>query len=421
MRTPSVHVVADQRHVALVATEIVANRLRARPLLRLLIPTGATPLGMYAGLRAHATDGSLPAAHATAFGLDEYLGLGADDPRSFRAALLREAGPLGFGALRGMDGAAADPDAEAARYQALLDRAPIDLAVLGIGRDAHVAFDEPGSTADTGVRRVALEASTIDAAAEEFGGRENVPREALTTGMRTLLAAREVLVLATGAAKAEALHAMLEGAQGPEVPASLLRDHPGLTVVCDEAAAARLAPAPGRRSDRVIVVLGHREPGVSAEHRISAHSRARLLHAEELCLTDPPRAAVLTGFTHTGGLSEAEQMAREWTVPGVPLLLEVAGRDTAENASRSLPLILALGGVRRVVVVSSPWHVRARPYFAPYRRFGLHVDHSPGPPLRGWTHLLAGELAGLRAVPRRRTEAMGAVRVLSPADVAVGA
>ena len=99
----------------------------------------------------------------------------------------------------------------------------------------------------------------------------------------------------------------------------------------------------------MLVVLGHREPGISAEHRISAESRARLRHARASRRAGTPvRAAILTGYTSTGGLSEAEQMKGAWDEHDAPALLEVAGRNTAENASRSLPLLLALGEVRRV-------------------------------------------------------------------------
>src|ERR671923_103794 len=92
--------------------------------------------------------------------------------------------------------------------------APRDVAVLGLGRDAHVAFNEPGAHADDGVRRVALHPSTIAAAAADFGGLDRVPREALTVGLRTLLGARELLMLVSGPAKAEALRDMLEADQG---------------------------------------------------------------------------------------------------------------------------------------------------------------------------------------------------------------
>ena len=229
--------------------------------------------------------------------------------------------------------------------------------------------------------------------------------------MRTLRATREILVLVTGEEKARPLQAMLEGPVGPDAPASFLREHACMTVLCDRAAAGLLQPVASRGSDHVAVVLGHREPGRSPEHRISAHSRARLRRADRLCDQTPIRAVLLTGYTHTGGLSEAEQMAREWRRTDVPALLEVAGRNTAENAARSLPLILALGGVRRVSVVSSLWHLRVPFFFAPYRQFGLHVDLRPAPPLRGSAHLLAEELGALPGMAAQRRSAMGAVRL----------
>ena len=122
-----------------------------------------------------------------------------------------------------------------------------------------------------------------------------------------------------------------------------------------------------------MIVLGHREPSVSPEHRISDESRARLRRAERECRRDPPRAVILTGYTRSGGRSEAEQMEEEWSLPEVPVLLEDAGRNTAENASRSLPIIRAIGAIRRVTVVTSAWHLRAPYFFAPYRVFGLRL------------------------------------------------
>jgi glucosamine-6-phosphate deaminase len=411
MAPPSLLVLDDARHVGLTAAELVANRIRARTRARVLLPTGHTPRVLYAALRDHAADGSLPSEHMTVLGLDEYLGLGRDDPRSFRASLDGELAGIPIGRREALDGAAADPDAEATRYQAVLDTAPVDLAVLGLGRDAHVAFNEPGSQPGDGVRRVPLDPSTIAAAAADFGCAERVPREALTVGLRTLLAARELLLIVTGAEKADALCAAVDGPIGPDSPASLLRGHPCLTVLCDRAAAARLRPAVGRDSGHVAIVLGHREPGVSAEHRISAHSRARMARAVALCRQTPIRAVLLTGYTHTGSLSEAEQMARDWPLADVPVLLEVAGRNTAENASRSLPIVLALGVAARVSVVTSVWHLRARFFFAPYRAFGLELELRPARPLRGSAHLLAEEFGGLAGMARQRRAAMDAVRL----------
>jgi uncharacterized SAM-binding protein YcdF (DUF218 family) len=222
-----------------------------------------------------------------------------------------------------------------------------------------------------------------------------------------LLVARELLVTATGAERAVALRAMLQAVPAPSAPASLVRDHPRLTVVCDRAAAADLRPRPGYASDAVVVVLGHREPGISAEHRISDESRARLRRAVRVLARRPVRAAILSGYTATGGLSEAEQMKQSWPEHVAPALLEVAGRTTAENASRSLPLILALGGVRRVVVVSSTWHVRVPYFFAPYRDFGLEVDYRSTPLHGSWPRMLREELRGLPHARRQRRAAMG--------------
>jgi hypothetical protein len=161
----------------------------------------------------------------------------------------------------------------------------------------------------------------------------------------------------------------------------------------------------------IAIVLGHREPGISAEHRISAHSPTRLARAIRLCQETPIRAVVLTGYTHTAGLSEAEQMAPEWPLADVPVLLEVAGRNTAENASRSLPIVLALGVADRVSIVTSLWHLRAPYFFAPYRAFGFELSLCPARPGRGWAHLFAEELGGLAGMPRQRRAAMDAVRL----------
>ena len=404
-------VLSSARRVTLLAGEIVANRLRARPHLRLILPTGHTPLGMYEALRAHAADGSLPAAQAELFQLDEYRGLPPGDPRSYGSYLRRELAGIEFAALHGIDGAAMDAQTECARHQALLDAAPLDLVVLGLGRDGHVAFDEPGAPPDGGMRVVQLHATTRADAATDFGGIEGVPAEAFSVGLRTIRAARELLLLVTGEAKAEALQAMLEREACPASPASLLRDHPRLTVVCDREAASRLTPQPGWSSERAVIVLGHREPGLSAADRLSDESRARIRRAERVCARHAVRVVVLTGYSHTpDGLSEAEQMKAVWTVPGVPAVLEDAGRNTAENATRSLPLIRAIGDVRHVTVVTSAWHLRTLYFFAPYRALGLRLRFAGE--LRGpWLRMLLEEFRGAPRMRRQRREALAAMRL----------
>ena len=205
--------------VAQTAAELIANRLRARPRLRMLLPTGRTPLGVYAALRAHAARGELPSDVATVFQLDEYRGLG---PRR-RAQLRRLPASVSSAASRSAPSTASTapprirtPSATATSGSST--RRPIDLAVLGLGHDGHVAFDEPGSSLESGTRVVALHPQTRADAAAEFGGLEHVPTHALTVGLRTLLAARELLVLVTGAGKAEALRSMLARAARQRLP-----------------------------------------------------------------------------------------------------------------------------------------------------------------------------------------------------------
>src|SRR4051794_31200486 len=354
---------------------------------------------MYAALRAHARYGELASHEATVLQLDEYAGLGPADRRSRAAALADELRGIALGALHRLDGGAADLAAECARHQALIDEAPLDLAVLGLGEDGHVAFDEPGSRLDEVTRVVRLNDRTR---AEAVGA----PPEALTVGLGSLLSARELLLVATGTARAPALRAALVDPPGAATPASLLRAHPRLTVLCDRDAARDLPPHAG--GHHVCVVLGHREPSISAEHRISHESLGRLHKAEWIARRRPTLAAVLTGYTSTGGLSEAEQMRAAWSVADVPPLLEVAGRDTAENASRSLPLVLALGDARRVTVVTSAWHVRAPYHFRAWRDYGLEVGFAFD--WRGdWRRMLAHELHAMRTMPSERRRALAAM------------
>jgi glucosamine-6-phosphate deaminase len=404
-------VLDDPARVGLIGAELVANRLRARRGLRLLLPTGRTPEGMYAALRTHADEHGLPTEHASVFQLDEYAGLGPHDPRSFAATLSGELDGMRFASLHLLDGAAADPVAEARRHQALLDAAPIDLAVLGLGRDGHVAFDEPGTLPEEDARVVALDPTTIADAAGAFGGEAHVPRQAMTVGLRTLHEARAILLLVTGEAKAEALRALIEDPISTRRPASLLREHPRLTIIADRAAAALLAERRGARSGRALVVLGHREPNGGSEHLASEASFARLHHAAHIAHREPVRLAVMTGWTTTGGLSEAEQMLTAWNEPDTPALLEVAGRNTAENASCTLPLLLASGVIEHVTVVTSAWHLRAHYFFAAYRRYGLRIDADPARHHGPWLRMLAHEARELPAMARERRAALAAMRL----------
>jgi glucosamine-6-phosphate deaminase len=179
------------------------------------------------------------------FNLDEYVGLGATDPRSFAAFMAQQLGDrlgLSPGQLLLPDGLAPDPEAEALRYQRALQSAGgIDLQLLGLGENGHVGFNEPPCSADAACRCVLLSEATRRQNAAAFGGDPAaVPARAITLGTAEILAARRVLLVVTGAAKAQILRRSLLEPPGPEVPASWLQRHSQLEVVVDQAAAAAL-------------------------------------------------------------------------------------------------------------------------------------------------------------------------------------
>jgi glucosamine-6-phosphate deaminase len=225
------------------AAEIVAARIRAKPAAVLLLPTGTTPLGMYCRLaELHAEEG-LSFARATFFNLDEYLGLAPDHPASYHVYMeenfygLVDADPS---RVHVPDGSAPDPEAECERYEAAIREARgVDLAVLGIGRNGHIGFNEPGAPFGSRTRVVRLAESTRRVNAADFEG-NRAPERAITVGMATVFEAREVLLLASGANKAGAVAAAVEGEVSESVPASMLREHPNATFLLDREAASSL-------------------------------------------------------------------------------------------------------------------------------------------------------------------------------------
>jgi glucosamine-6-phosphate deaminase len=181
----------------------------------------------------------------SSFNLDEYVGLGPADPASFAAVMARAIGsPLGLAPtqLRLPDGLAPDPDQEAHRYrQALESCGGIALQLLGLGSNGHIGFNEPPCGADVRCRSLRLSEATRRQNAADFGGdAAAVPERAITLGTAEILAARRVLLVVTGSAKAEILRRALEEPPCPEVPASWLQRHPKLTVLLDAAAATAL-------------------------------------------------------------------------------------------------------------------------------------------------------------------------------------
>jgi len=206
------------------------------------IATGSSPLPLYQALARRRDE--LPQLRA--FALDEYLGLPAGHPESYAEVVRREVvEPLGLDGecIAVPDGAAADPEHAGAEYDAAIAAAGgVDVQILGIGSNGHLAFNEPGSALDSRTRVVQLTESTRQANARFFSSLQEVPTHALTQGLGTIFAARSLVLLAIGTSKAQAVAAALQGPVTPEVPASILQLHPDVTVLLADGAGAELSP-----------------------------------------------------------------------------------------------------------------------------------------------------------------------------------
>jgi glucosamine-6-phosphate deaminase len=225
--------------VAAAAADDVAAAVALLPELTMALPTGRTPVGLYDELARRHAEGWQGLARARGFNLDELV-LPAGDPRTFRAFMERHAwGRTGLRRERCdvPDGAAPDLEAECRRYEAALTRAGgLDLAVLGVGADGHVAYNMPGLiTLPTHVTRLP------DGLAASLGvPPEDWPLRAITMGLGTIRQARRIVVMAMGETKATAVRALVHGPEDPEWPCSFLGAHPDIEVLLDPAAAARL-------------------------------------------------------------------------------------------------------------------------------------------------------------------------------------
>lgn len=241
---PIVHAHRDDaaRHVAREIVELI----EARPNAVLGVATGSTMTGVYRALVAEASERSLDTSGVTCFSLDEYIGLPPGDPRLFRSVLeghlIHDLG-LRPDQLVTPDPelAAEDPRAAADGYEATLVAAGgIDLQLLGIGRNGHVAFNEPGAAADSLTRTLPLEARTREDAANTFGGLSATPTRAITVGIATIRRARRLRLLAFGAGKSEIVERTLRGPETIDVPATLLRSHGDLEFHLDPEASSAL-------------------------------------------------------------------------------------------------------------------------------------------------------------------------------------
>ncbi|GGB23954.1 glucosamine-6-phosphate deaminase [Flexivirga endophytica] len=242
-RTMQIEVVADKAALGEVAAERILQAYDAGALQVLGVATGGTPISTYREL-ARRSDGRLHDIRLAA--LDEYVGLPADHPGSYTTFVREQiAEPLGIphGQVGVPRAEADDLAAAAANFERQLqENGGVDLQILGIGANGHIGFNEPGSQVDSRTRAVTLADRTRRDNARFFDSPEDVPHEALTQGIGTILEARSILLLASGARKAEALARAMEQTPTAECPASWLQLHPAVFVVADEAAAASLSP-----------------------------------------------------------------------------------------------------------------------------------------------------------------------------------
>lgn len=240
MGHPIIHVVRDADVVAQQAADIVGEVVRAHPTAVLALPTGRTPIELYQKLGVRHRRGELSFAHTQIFNLDEWVGVAPASPGSY-ARFMEEHFYAHVDVPAPQrhipNGLAPNLGVECERYEKLIRQSGgIDLAVLGIGSNGHIGFNEPGTPEDSCTHVVLLSTLTRRANAYAFP-RGQVPHRAITMGIGTILDARQILLLAVGSTKANALTKALFGNVTPSVPASFLQHHANVTVIADTAAA----------------------------------------------------------------------------------------------------------------------------------------------------------------------------------------
>lgn len=235
----------DAGQIGVLAADAIETLLVGKPAAVLGLATGSSPLTIYDELAARYEAGRISFRQARGFTLDEYVGLPADHPERYRNVIdsvFVSRVDFAPGAVDGPDGLAADIPASCAAYEAAIREAGgVDLQILGIGTDGHIGFNEPGSSLASRTRIKTLTRQTRIDNARFFGGNVDlVPTHCLTQGLGTISEARHVILVATGRAKAEAVHQLVEGPVSAMWPATILQHHPHVTVLLDSSAARRL-------------------------------------------------------------------------------------------------------------------------------------------------------------------------------------
>jgi glucosamine-6-phosphate deaminase len=225
--------VANYEEMSRAAADLFLAQVKEKPAGVLGLATGSSPIGLYKNLAASKADFS----EVRTVNLDEYCGISPDNPQSYRYFMNENLFThinINPQNTHVPDGMAANPDSEAERYEQLIESlGEIDLQLLGMGHNGHIGFNEPAEEFIAATHRVYLAEQTIKANARFFESPEEVPTSAITMGIRTIMQARRIVVIASGSEKTNILKKALYGAITPRVPASVLQLHRNLTVVTD--------------------------------------------------------------------------------------------------------------------------------------------------------------------------------------------
>ena len=233
----------DYNDMSRKAAQIILAQIIMKPNCVLGLATGSSPIGTYEQLIEWYNKDELDFSEVTSINLDEYKGLSPEDPQSYRYFMnthLFDHVNIDKNRTFVPDGLATDSEKSCAEYNVnILKQGCIDLQLLGIGRNGHIGFNEPGTVFKKETHCVDLTESTIEANKRFFDSEADVPRQAYSLGIKNIMQARKILVVASGEDKADALYNAIHGEITPEVPASILQLHNDVTIVADEAALKR--------------------------------------------------------------------------------------------------------------------------------------------------------------------------------------
>ena len=242
-----VYQTSDYQAMSRQAANIISAQIITKPNCVLGLATGSTPIGTYRQLIEWYKKGDLSFAEVHTVNLDEYVGLPGTHDQSYRYFMqtnLFDHVDVKPEWTNVPDGMAADAQAEGGRYdQVISGLGGIDLQLLGMGHNGHIGFNEPAEDFPLGTHRVDLTESTIQANKRFFASEADVPRQAITMGIKTIMQARRILVVVSGEDKADIVLKAFRGPVTPQVPASILQLHPDVTLVGDKAALSKLAAA----------------------------------------------------------------------------------------------------------------------------------------------------------------------------------